>query len=162
LSASAAELTAMALSRVGSGRDEIAVQSFCSNGRHAVFMQRLKNFDEPLHGAALAQLTSGLSTRLGAALRHATAIVASRRSDRRIVLLLSDGEPHDVDVHDPRYLVEDARRAVKEARHRGVRIVCIQVACKAPRNADAAFERADRVVLNRIEALPSAIRKLRL
>ncbi len=162
LSSSAAALALEALSGGGAGRDEIAVHSFCSNGRHAVLMQRLKSFDEPLNVAALTTLSGGLSTRLGAALRHATASVAKRRSERRIVLLLSDGEPHDIDVHDPRYLLEDARRAVREARRCGVRIVCIQVTGQPPRGADAVFDRVDRVALNRIEALPRAIRQLRL
>jgi nitric oxide reductase NorD protein len=165
LSASATAALTAAAAALGHGaldRDEIAVQSFCSNGRHAVFMQALKSFDTPLDAAALATLSGGLSTRLGAALRHTTASLAQRRSERRVVLLLSDGEPHDVDVHDPRYLVEDARRAVIEARQRGVRIVCLQLAAKLPRGADSVFNRADRVLLNRIEALPQAIRQLRL
>lgn len=125
-------------------------------------MERLKSFDEPLNMAALAKLSGGLSTRLGAASRHATAGVAKRPSERRIVRLLSDGEPHDVDVHDLRYLAEDARRAVKEARHRGVRIVCIQVASESSCGSDAVFDRTDRVLLKRIEALPKAVRQLRL
>jgi nitric oxide reductase NorD protein len=165
LSAAAAELTSLALNPTSDGHNEIAVQSFCSDGRHAVYMERLKSFDEALNAsalAAMATLSGGLSTRLGAALRHATAGVAKRRSERRIVLLLSDGEPHDVDVHDPRYLVEDARRAVIEARKRGVRIVCIQVASQPLRGADAVFHRADRAVLSRLASLPQALRQLRL
>ncbi len=162
LSASAAALTAAALNGLAVGRDEIAVQSFCSNSRNSVFVQTLKSFDTPLDAGALSKLSGGLSTRLGAALRHATAGLAHRPSERRIVLLLSDAEPHDIDIHDSRYLVEDARRAVTEARRRGVRIVCIQVAATATRGSDAVFDRADRVLLNRIESLPHAIRQLRL
>lgn len=162
LSASAAALTAAALNGLAVGRDEIAVQSFCSNGRPAVSVQTLKSFDTLLDVTGLAKLSGGLSTRLGAALRHATASLAHRPSERRIVLLLSDGEPHDIDVHDPRYLVEDARHAVTEAGRRDVRIVCIQVTAKPTRGSDPVFDRADRVLLNRIEALPHAIRQLRL
>jgi nitric oxide reductase NorD protein len=162
LSTSAAAMTATVLSALRTGRDEITVQSFCSNGRHAVFVECLKSFDASLDVAALSQLRSGLSTRLGAALRHATAGLAQRPSQRRILLLLSDGEPHDVDVHDPRYLLEDARRAVREARQQGVRIVCVQVASKPPRGADAVCARGDSVHLNRLETLPRAIRQLNL
>ena len=43
----------------------------------------------------------------------------------RLLLVLSDGQPHDIDVHDPRYLVEDASRAVREAARASIRTVCL-------------------------------------
>jgi len=162
LSVGAAEVAAAALNQMGSRQDEIAVQSFCSDGRHAVFMTPLKRFAAAWDVASLSTLRAGLSTRLGAALRHATAGLAKRPNARRILLLLSDGEPHDVDVHDPRYLVDDARRAVMEARQRGVRVVCIQIAANQQSSANAVFHRPHRAHLNRIEALPKALRQLRL
>ena len=70
-------------------------------------------------------LQSRLSTRLGAALRHATQLLLHTGSALRRVLLLTDGQPHDVDVHDPRYLVEDARHAVREATRLGVQVQCL-------------------------------------
>ena len=59
------------------------------------------------------------STRMGAALRHATAHLAHEASDLKAILLLTDGAPSDIDVHEPRYLVEDARHAVLAARAAG-------------------------------------------
>lgn len=107
---------------------ECAIHSFCSDGRHAVHYRQLKAFGERLGPACIERLMtlrSRLSTRLGAALRHATRLIAQRHGVLRRVLLLTDGRPHDVDVHDPHYLLEDARQAVREAARRGVLMQCV-------------------------------------
>ena len=57
--------------------------------------------------------------------RHATKRMAAHRSAQRWVVLLSDGSPHDIDVHDPAYLIADARHAVSSARRQGVRMGCL-------------------------------------
>ncbi len=61
----------------------------------------------------LAGLSPGLSTRLGAALRHAGALAGQTSTYRKLIIVLTDGEPSDIDTDDPMDLVEDARRAVK-------------------------------------------------
>ena len=88
----------------------------------------MKAVAEPADAAMSARLQAlrpGGSTRLGAALRHATRGLLTRDAGLRWVIVLSDGEPHDVDVHDPRYLVEDARHAVRSATRRGVQMACL-------------------------------------
>lgn len=109
-------------------RDRIAVHGFASNGRHEVNYQRVKDFDEPFDApqqARLAALTSGLSTRMGAAVRHATAALANEQADHKVILLLTDGEPSDVDVMEEEYLVEDARQAVVGAASLRVHTFCL-------------------------------------
>lgn len=121
----AATATALALQQLGV---TFAVAGFSSNGRHDVRMTLVKEF-EPANDAGwigpIGALRPGGSTRLGAALRHATRRLGQRHGASRLLLVLSDGQPHDVDVHDPRYLVEDARRAVHEAARTSVRTVCL-------------------------------------
>lgn len=109
-------------------RSTCAVHGFCSNGRHRVHYLRIKDFDEPVDAQVLdrlLRLRSGGSTRLGGALRHATALLLARATPRMNLLVISDGAAHDIDVHDPRYLSEDARRAVREARWHGVAVRCL-------------------------------------
>ena len=64
------------------------------------------------------------STRMGTALRHATAQLnmagGQDAHDRRAIVVLTDGAPADIDVADERYLVEDARAAATEARRAGI------------------------------------------
>ncbi|TXC67079.1 VWA domain-containing protein [Piscinibacter aquaticus] len=85
----------------------------------------VQRFGEPLSApcqARLAGLRSGGSTRLGAAIRHGARELARRPDGERVLLVISDGQPHDIDVHDPRYLVEDARQAVRSARRQGLTV----------------------------------------
>jgi hypothetical protein len=104
----------------------VAVHGFSSNTRHAVAYTRLLEAGEPLDAAALSRIAAAParhSTRLGAALRHATALLAGAQADCKAVLVLTDGHPSDIDVHDHRYLTEDARHAVGEAGARGVEVM---------------------------------------
>jgi len=98
--------------------------AFSSQGRHRIDMPCLQHWDEPLPN--LARLQGAGSTRVGAALRHALHLSEqdARRHPgwRRVVVLLTDGEPHDVDVHDPAYLPADLLRAAREARAQGVAV----------------------------------------
>ena len=101
----------------------LRLRAFASAGREDVRVFCLKDFDEPYGApvkARLAHLEPQLSTRLGTALRHAGAEIAAVRSHRKLILVLTDGEPSDIDVVDPRDLVEDARRAALALRSRGI------------------------------------------
>jgi nitric oxide reductase activation protein len=119
-------LTACALEHAGHA---CAVKAFASNTRHQVRVQCIKNFDDradsAITRARLAGVHAEWSTRMGAALRHACAEL--RGHPRAHVLLLSDGQPHDIDVHDTRYLTADLQRAVQEARRAGIAVSCLNV-----------------------------------
>ncbi|MEM9147043.1 MAG: VWA domain-containing protein [Pseudomonadota bacterium] len=108
--------------------DPFSIAAFSSNGREEVRYHRIKDFGEPAGarvGAALAGLQAGYSTRLGAALRHAGTDLARQPSFRRLILLITDGEPSDIDCPDPQYLVEDARRAVQALSATGIDVFCV-------------------------------------
>jgi nitric oxide reductase NorD protein len=110
--------------------DRIAIHGFCSDTRAEVVYHRMLEFGAPLQGRARARLASvpaRHSTRMGAALRHATALMQNEAGQHRAILLITDGAPSDVDVFDPLYLIEDARVAVSQARQAGVRTFCIAV-----------------------------------
>ncbi len=110
--------------------DALAVHGFCSDGRHKVFYTPIKDFDEPFDlpvRARLAGVRGGFSTRLGAAMRHAGACLTTRRAFRRALLVLTDGEPADIDVFDADYLVEDARRTVQALRTAGLDVFAFGV-----------------------------------
>jgi Mg-chelatase subunit ChlD len=108
--------------------DRVALHGFASDGRKEVSYVHIKDFDEPFDACQMGCLqnqTSRLSTRMGAALRHAAACLVREHADKKVILLLTDGEPSDVDVSDKLYLVEDARHAVSMAALQGVRIFCV-------------------------------------
>ncbi|MEM5370732.1 VWA domain-containing protein [Paraburkholderia azotifigens] len=108
--------------------DRVAVHGFSSNGRSEVHYLHIKDFEEPFgetQQRMLQEQSGSLSTRMGAAVRHATASLIEQNSDNKVILLLTDGEPSDIDVHEKRYLVEDARHAVSMAALKGVRVFCL-------------------------------------
>jgi nitric oxide reductase NorD protein len=120
-------LASEALDELG---DPYAVLAFSSSGRHDVRVDAVKTFAD--HDAAgvrrrISALTSARNTRLGAALRHATAMLNAQPAERRLLLLLSDGQPNDIFGYQGSYAVGDSRRAVLEARASGVHPFCLTV-----------------------------------
>ncbi len=140
--------------------DVFALRAFASAGRDDVRLTRLKDFDEPMTAAVtarLAGLSPGLSTRLGAALRHAGAELAPRRTTRKLVLVLTDGEPSDIDVAHPQELVEDARRAVLGLRLRGIDVFGIVMDPDEAGSGAAIFGRHNAMAVRRLEELPARL-----
>ncbi len=154
LARQAALLAALALRQAG---DHSAIAAFCSNGRHEVRYMPALGFNAALDAAAVGRLAgvrSQLSTRMGAALRHAAVQLCKQPQRRRLLLLMTDGAPHDIDMHDPRYLVEDARHAVLEIRRLGVAVFCITLDPQAEGVVQHIFGRAHCQVLDHIDSLP--------
>jgi len=117
--------------RLAASGARVAVHGFASNGRAAVAYWRAVEFGAPCEAAALAALPVGHSTRLGAALRHAQTLLAEQAGPRRSLVLLSDGQPWDIDVFEAGHLLHDARRAVQALRSAGMRAWCIAADAQA-------------------------------
>ena len=115
--------------------------------------------DDGLAGRVHALRAEG-STRLGAVLRHATQRLAARRGVTRWVVVLSAGSPHDIDVHDPAYLIEDARHAVSSARRHGVRMGCLVVEPDGSGDAARVFGGQAAMRVHGLNDLPSALWRL--
>ncbi len=140
--------------------DVFALRAFASAGRDDVRLTRLKDFDEPMApavAARLAGLSPGLSTRLGAALRHAGTELAPQRTTRKLVLVMTDGEPSDIDVAHPQELVEDARRAVLGLRLRGIDVFGIVMDPDGAGSGAAIFGRHNTMAVRRLEELPARL-----
>jgi nitric oxide reductase NorD protein len=143
--------------------DPFALRAFASAGREAVRVTRIKDFGESYDAMAkarLAGLAPGLSTRIGAALRHAGAEIASVRSHRKLILVLTDGEPSDIDVTDPRDLVDDARRATLALKARGIDVVGVTLDPSGAGSGATVFGRGHHMPVRRLEELPSRLAAL--
>jgi len=116
-----------ALEQVG---DRVAAYGFRSHGREDVRFLRIKHFDDRFDRPAERRLTDlqpAGYTRLGAALRHGTALAQQDAgTSRQLLLLISDGLPYE-QGYESRYAEADSRRALQEAVGAGVGCVCISV-----------------------------------
>ena len=102
--------------------DPCAIYAFSSLRRNRVFVPKIKDFDEavsPQVRARIGGLRPGFYTRLGAAVRHVSAALSERPTRKRLLLVLTDGKPNDLDHYDGRYGIEDSRKAISEARQLG-------------------------------------------
>ena len=140
--------------------DAFALYAFASDGRHDVRLSGIKTFAERFDDAALeslAGLRPHLSTRLGTVLRHARQGFAGLRPWRRLLLVLTDGEPADIDVADNRDLVTDARRAVLALRQSGIDVFGVALDPRGAGCATAIFGRANTVTMRELAELPARL-----
>ena len=115
---------------LAASRDRFGVYGFSSVRREHVRFHVLKDFGEAWNEAArgrVAAIKPGFYTRMGAAIRHATRILAEQPAERRLLLLLTDGKPNDLDRYEGRHGIEDTRVAVAEARARGLLPFCVTI-----------------------------------
>lgn len=153
LSRAAVALLAGAIATLG---DQLAIVGFHSNTRDDVTLLHVKGFSEAWDDrpkARLAAVQGACSTRMGAALRHAGELLSGRRADRRLLLVLTDGQPADVDVSDPDHLTGDAARAVHELDAKGLYTHCISLDAQADAYVGRIFG-ARHSVIDRVAQLP--------
>ncbi len=160
LAKESAALLAGALDKIG---DPFTLCGFDSNGRHDVEFYRFKDFEAPYDDKVkgrLAGMKGQLSTRMGAALRHAGHLMDQRRSQKKLVLLLTDGEPADNDVRDPQYLRHDTKKAVEELARRGIRTFCLSLDPYADEYVSRIFGARNYLVLDHVDRLPEKLPQL--
>lgn len=123
----AAHALTVALHELG---DRVALYGFRSQGRSSVQVLPVKRFEDNFDSAVahrLAALTPGAYSRLGAAIRHGTALMAAKAgTSRRLLVVLSDGLAYD-HGYERAYGAADARRALAEVRRQGTGAVCLTV-----------------------------------
>jgi nitric oxide reductase NorD protein len=140
--------------------DRYGIFAFSGEGAEDVSVLSLKTFGEEMSLAVrrrIAALDADRFTRMGAPVRHVTSALCREHASRRLLLILSDGKPNDVDVYEGRYGVEDTRQAVAEARRLGVTVFCLTVDREAPRYAGRVFGRGGFAMLHRAEQLPALL-----
>ncbi len=102
--------------------DDFAIHAFSSLKRDRVYVRDVKDFTErmgPVVEARLDALKPGFYTRLGAAVRHVSAGLQRHPRQRRLLLVITDGKPNDLDHYEGQHGIEDSRMAIHEARRRG-------------------------------------------
>jgi len=160
LTREAATLVSTAINGIG---DPYAIHGFASDGRHDVQYFRFKDFNQRWDDEAKARLAGmkgGLSTRMGAAMRHAAQHLLKQPERRKLLLLVTDGEPADIDERDPQHLRQDTKKAVEELYSKGVLSYCLTL----DRNADAYVKRIfganNYTIIDHVQRLPEKLPSL--
>src|SRR5262245_51637521 len=155
--AAAAALT-VALHGLG---DRVALYAYHSRGRSAVQLAPVKRFNDDLDTLVMRRLhglVPGAYSRLGAAIRHAAAVLEDRGgTSRRLLVVLSDGLAFD-HGYEPVYGAADARRALAEVRRRGTGCLCLSVGASTdPETLRRVFGSAAHATIPRIDQLSRVI-----
>jgi nitric oxide reductase NorD protein len=140
--------------------DSHSILTFTSRRRSWVRVETVKDFGEPMSRdieARIAALKPGFYTRIGPAIRHAAATLREQPNRRKLLLLLTDGKPNDVDHYEGRFALEDSRRAVIEARRTGVTVFGVTVDREAQAYVPAIFGRNGYAIVSNIASLPAAL-----
>ncbi|SFV81876.1 Rubisco activation protein CbbO [hydrothermal vent metagenome] len=157
LTREAATLVSTAIEGIG---DPFALHGFSSDGRHDVQYFRFKDFNQHFDDEAksrLAGMKGGLSTRMGAALRHAGTHLHKQQEKRKLILLVTDGEPADIDETDPQHLRFDTKKAVEELYSTGVLTYCLTLDPHADEYVKRIFGENNYTVIENVERLPEQL-----
>ncbi|OGT22223.1 MAG: VWA domain-containing protein, partial [Gammaproteobacteria bacterium RBG_16_57_12] len=157
LTREAAALVATAINGIG---DPFAIHGFASDGRHDVQYFRFKDFSQRFDDevkARLAGMQGGLSTRMGGALRHAARHLLRQPERRKLLLIITDGEPADIDERDPQYLRHDTKKAVEELYTRGILSYCLTLDPQADDYVKRIFGMNHYTIIDHVQRLPEKL-----
>lgn len=111
-------------------QDEFAIYGFSSIRNSHIRYHLIKNFTDQYNNyvrGRINRIKPGFYTRMGAAIRQSSLILKERQAASRILLILSDGKPNDLDQYEGRYGIEDTRQAIIEARQQGLTPYCVTI-----------------------------------
>ena len=156
LSQEAVSLLAWTIEQLG---DKFSIAGFNSDTRHNVRYAHIKGFTEnwgPEVKGRLAAMKAQYSTRMGAAIRHAAHYLEAQKADKKLMLILTDGEPADIDVSDEQLLLQDTKQAVKELDQMGIFTYCISLDPKADEYVEDIFGKQYSVI-DHVDKLPEKL-----
>ena len=140
--------------------DRFGIYGFSSLRRQNIRFHLLKDFGGKYDAAARGRILAikpGYYTRMGAAIRQSASILAEQPASRRLLLIITDGKPNDLDIYDSRYGIEDTRMAVHEARRLGLTPFCVTIDHEAGAYLPYLFGPAGFCVIRKPEELPSRL-----
>jgi len=137
--------------------DRFALHGFSSRNRSHVRFYNIKTFNDKYNNNIRGHIDAirpGYYTRMGAAIRHATQLLVKENSSQKLLLILTDGKPNDLDKYEGRYGIEDTRMAILEAEKLGLRPFCVTIDEKAEDYLPYLFGSRSYVLIRNVEELP--------
>ncbi len=143
--------------------DSFQIATFTSRKHDYIKIDTVKSFDEPFDATIerrIGAIKPGYYTRIGAALRHATAELDKRPCRHRLLLVLTDGKPNDIDHYEGRYGIEDTRKAIQEARKKGLVVFGVTIDRKAQSYFPHMFGRSSFAIVRHPAHLSAALPRI--
>lgn len=156
LSQEALAITAWTIDKLG---DKFAIAGFSSDTRSEVRYQHIKGYSEKYGSevkSRIAKMQASYSTRMGAAMRHAAHYLESQVAEKKLMLILTDGEPADIDAKDPKTLIKDTKKAVEELKAKGIYSYCITLDKNADEYVEDIFAN-HYTVIDHVDKLPEQL-----
>ena len=141
-------------------QDRFAIYAFSSLKNTNVRFHIIKNFKEKysdLIRGRIDAIKPGYYTRLGSAIRESTKILEKQKTSNKLLLILSDGKPNDVDRYDGRYGIEDTKKAILEAKKKGITPFCVTIDLEAKDYLTHLFGKNGFVVIRDTKKLPKVL-----
>ncbi|MGE5547614.1 MAG: nitric oxide reductase activation protein NorD [Solirubrobacterales bacterium] len=143
--------------------DDFAIMAFSSRKRAWVKVDTVKAFAEPFGPTVMKRigaLKPGYYTRIGTAVRHTAKMLEERPNRHKLLLVITDGKPNDVDHYEGRYGVEDTRKAIQEARAKGMAVFGVTIDKKAQAYFPHLFGRGSFAIVHHLAQLSAALPKI--
>ncbi len=140
--------------------DQFAIYGFSSRNRGHIRFNTLKEFGEAYNGLVRSRIQAikpGFYTRMGAAIRYAGSKLEEQDSQQRLLLILTDGKPNDLDRYEGRYGIEDTRRAIHEAKAQGLQTFCITIDDQGGEYLPHIFGNNGYTIIRKPEHLPQKL-----
>ncbi|MBL1321865.1 MAG: VWA domain-containing protein [Methylophaga sp.] len=140
--------------------DRFALHGFSSRNRSHVRFYDIKGFDDKYNDISRGYINAirpGYYTRMGAAIRHATKLLEKEASTQKLLLIITDGKPNDLDKYEGRYGVEDTRQAILEAEKKGLQPFCVTIDEKAEDYLPYLFGKNAYILIKNAAELPAKL-----
>ena len=141
-------------------QDRFAIYTFSSIKNTKVNFHIIKNFKESYNDNVRGRIHAikpGYYTRMGAGIRESAKILEKQQSANKLLLILSDGKPNDVDRYDGRYGIEDTKKAIEEVKQKGITPFCITIDIDAKEYLPYLFGRNSYAVIRDAKKLPKVL-----
>lgn len=140
--------------------DKFAIYAFSSKKNSDVRFHIIKNFKQKYSNETRGRIdamTPGYYTRLGAAIRESNNILQKQANENKLLLIISDGKPNDLDRYDGRYGIEDCKKAIEELKNKGITPFCITIDLEAKDYLSYIFGKNNYTVVRDSKKLPKII-----
>ncbi|MCB1583043.1 MAG: VWA domain-containing protein [Marinicella sp.] len=143
--------------------ERFAIAGFTSKNRNHVRYYDIKDFDQPFDNHCQNQIHAikpAYYTRMGAAIRYASGQLAKQSTTQKLLLILTDGKPNDLDKYESRYGLEDTKQAIIEAKNQGLTPFCVSIDYQAADYLPYLFGAQGYLHLNNALELPKKLPKV--